>query len=225
MVLAIGLSWMTPSSFLKRFPPRRNGMRPFQAAITGTREIAFAVVAMTLTLTAVYAPIAFATGRTGRLFLEFALALAGAVLVSGFVALTLTPMLCSKLLRHDESPGWIFTAIERGLRSLEGGYRRALRAALSVRWLIVILGLATAGVAAVLFVNLKSELVLLRPRCHHDPRQRAGRLDTVVHGPLQRPGRCHPGRIAGGPLAPGHQRSLAGHQLHGHWPSPRLVGA
>ena len=165
MVLAIGLVVDDAIVVLENVSRHvENGMRPFQAAITGTREIAFAVVAMTLTLTAVYAPIAFATGRTGRLFLEFALALAGAVLVSGFVALTLTPMLCSKLLRHDESPGWIFTAIERGLRSLEGGYRRALRAALSVRWLIVILGLATAGVAAVLFVNLKSELAPVEDR-------------------------------------------------------------
>ncbi len=165
MVLAIGLVVDDAIVVLENVSRHvENGMRPFQAAITGTREIAFAVVAMTLTLTAVYAPIAFATGRTGRLFLEFALALAGAVLVSGFVALTLTPMLCSKLLRHDESPGWIFTAIERGLRSLEEGYRRALRAALSVRWLIVILGLATAGVAAVLFVNLKSELAPVEDR-------------------------------------------------------------
>jgi multidrug efflux pump len=67
------------------------------AAVKGVKEIGFAVVAMTLTLTAVFAPLAFATGRTGRLFIEFALALAGAVLVSGFVALTLSPMMCSKL--------------------------------------------------------------------------------------------------------------------------------
>ena len=80
---------------------------------------------MTLTLAAVYAPIAFAPGRTGRLFLEFALTLAGAVLVSGFVALTLTPMMCSKLLRHNPNPGRIFTAIERGFT--------ALRARLSAR--------------------------------------------------------------------------------------------
>jgi len=165
MVLAIGLVVDDAIVVLENVSRHvENGMRPFQAAITGTREIAFAVVAMTLTLTAVYAPIAFATGRTGRLFLEFALALAGAVLVSGFVALTLTPMLCSKLLRHNESPGWVFTAIERGLRSLEEGYRRTLRAALYVRWLIVILGLATAGVAAVLFVNLKSELAPVEDR-------------------------------------------------------------
>ena len=65
---------------------------------------------MTLTLAAVFAPLAFATGRTGRLFIEFALALAGAVLVSGFVALTLSPMMCSKLLRHQEQHGRLFNA-------------------------------------------------------------------------------------------------------------------
>ncbi len=75
------------------------GVPPLQAALQGSKEIGFAVVAMTLTLAAVFAPIGMAEGRTGKLFTEFALALAGAVLVSGFIALTLTPMLCSKLLR------------------------------------------------------------------------------------------------------------------------------
>ncbi|MGS0759287.1 efflux RND transporter permease subunit, partial [Roseateles sp. GG27B] len=68
------------------------------------KEIAFAVLAMTMTLAAVFAPLAFTPGRTGRLFAEFALTLAGAVVVSGFVALTLTPMMCSKLLRHAPNP-------------------------------------------------------------------------------------------------------------------------
>jgi multidrug efflux pump len=72
-----------------------------QAAFQGAQEIGFAVVAMTITLAAVYAPVAFMTGRTGKLFVEFALTLAGAVLVSGFVALTLSPMMCSLLLRHE----------------------------------------------------------------------------------------------------------------------------
>jgi multidrug efflux pump len=89
----------------EHLPPHRGGLTPFQAAIKGVREISFAVVAMTLTLAAVFAPLAFTPGRTGRLFGEFALTLAGAVLVSGFVALTLTPMLCSKLLRHNPKPG------------------------------------------------------------------------------------------------------------------------
>ena len=83
------------------------------AAVKGIKEIGFAVVAMTLTLTAVYAPLAFATGRTGRLFIEFALALAGAVLVSGFVALTLSPMMCSKLLKHEPKHGKVFTTDRR----------------------------------------------------------------------------------------------------------------
>ena len=80
------------------------GLDPFTAAIRGAKEIGFAIVAMTLTLVAVYAPLAFTPGRTGRLFIEFALALAGAVLVSGFVALTLSPMMCSLLLRHNPRP-------------------------------------------------------------------------------------------------------------------------
>jgi hypothetical protein len=68
---------------------------------------------MTLTLVAVYAPMAFATGRTGKLFIEFALTLAGAVLVSGFVALTLTPMMCAKLLREHEEHGRLYNLLER----------------------------------------------------------------------------------------------------------------
>ena len=159
MVLAIGLVVDDAIVVLENISRHvENGLKPIKAAIVGTKEIAFAVVAMTLTLTAVYAPIAFAPGRTGRLFLEFALALAGAVLVSGFVALTLTPMLCSKLLRHDEHPGRLFTLIESGLQKLESGYRRSLELALNLRWVIVGLGVLTAGAAALLFVNLKSEL-------------------------------------------------------------------
>ncbi len=77
------------------------GMSPRAAAFKGSKEIGFAIIAMTITLAAVYAPIGMAEGRTGKLFTEFALALAGAVIVSGFIALTLTPMLCSILLKHN----------------------------------------------------------------------------------------------------------------------------
>ena len=97
MVLAIGLVVDDAIVVLENiYRHIEKGMEPVEAAIKGTREIGFAVIAMTLTLAAVYAPIAFAPGKTGRLFLEFALTLAGAVLVSGFVALTLTPMMCSQ---------------------------------------------------------------------------------------------------------------------------------
>ncbi len=100
LVLAIGLVVDDAIVMLENIHRRiEDGMEPMQAAFAGSREIAFAVVAMTLTLAAVFAPLAFMSGNTGRLFSEFALAVSCAVLVSGFVALTLTPMMCSRLLQ------------------------------------------------------------------------------------------------------------------------------
>ena len=118
-----------------------------------------AVVAMTLTLAAVYLPIAFSAGATGKLFTEFALTLAGAVLVSGLVALTLSPMMCSKLLRHEERPGWFYTAGERALNRLVEGYRRVLDRALHARWLVIAVALALGGAAALLLWGLPSALL------------------------------------------------------------------
>ncbi len=140
------------------------GMEPFQAAIKGVREISFAVVAMTLTLVAVFAPLAFTPGRTGRLFSEFALTLAGAVLVSGFVALTLTPMLCSKLLRHNPKPGRFDRGMEAALLKTTGLYTRALTWSLAHRWLLVLVMLASAGGSWYLFSTSKSELSPLEDR-------------------------------------------------------------
>jgi len=131
-------------------------MEPTRAAIKGINEIAFAVVAMTLTLVAVYAPMAFSTGRTGKLFVEFALTLAGAVLVSGFVALTLTPMMCAKLLRHENKHNVLYNALERFFEALASGYRRSLRFALSIRPVIVLLALMVAGGSWFFFTNLRS---------------------------------------------------------------------
>jgi multidrug efflux pump len=139
-------------------------MKPFEAAIRGAREVGFAVIAMTLTLAAVYAPLAFTPGRTGRLFTEFALALAGAVLVSGFVALTLTPMLCSKLLRHNPSPGRFDRSMERGLNAITGGYSRALSWTLGSRWLVVGVMLASALGSWALLHNTKQELAPMEDR-------------------------------------------------------------
>jgi multidrug efflux pump len=159
MVLAIGLVVDDAIVVLENIYRRiEHGMRPIPAAIEGTREIGFAVVAMTLTLAAVYAPIAFAPGRTGRLFLEFALTLAGAVVVSGFVALTLTPMMCSKLLRHDPSPGRLFTLIERGFTAFERGYQSFLATTLRARPLVILATLGVAALSVIFFVALKSEL-------------------------------------------------------------------
>jgi multidrug efflux pump len=139
-------------------------MAPRQAAVEGAREIGFAIVAMTLTLTSVFAPLAFATGRTGRLFIEFALTLAGAVLVSGFIALTLSPMMCSLLLRHVKKHSWVFNLVEGWLDALTRGYRRALGAVLQARWVVVCAWFAVLGAGALLFTQLKAELAPLEDR-------------------------------------------------------------
>ena len=140
------------------------GMKPFEAAIRGAREVGFAVIAMTLTLAAVYAPLAFTPGRTGRLFTEFALALAGAVLVSGFVALTLTPMLCSKLLRHNPSPGRFDRGMERVLNAITRGYERVLAGTLGARWLVVGVMLASGLGSWALLHSIKQELAPIEDR-------------------------------------------------------------
>ena len=165
MVMAIGLVVDDAIVVLEnchRYIER--GMTPFQAAIKGTREIGFAVVAMTLTLAAVYAPIAFAPGRIGRLFLEFALTLAGAVIISGFVALTLTPMMCARILKHETNPNLAFRLAESMLQGVENGYRRMLKGALNVRFLVILVALGVAGASVWYFTSLKSELAPIEDR-------------------------------------------------------------
>ncbi|AOG23312.1 efflux RND transporter permease subunit [Acidovorax sp. RAC01] len=135
LVLAIGLVVDDAIVMLENiYRHIEEGLDPFSAAIKGAREIGFAIVAMTLTLVAVYAPLAFTPGRTGRLFVEFALALAGAVVVSGFVALTLSPMMCSLLLKHNPKPNWFDRSMERWLTALSDGYGRLLRWVVTARW-------------------------------------------------------------------------------------------
>lgn len=159
MVLAIGLVVDDAIVVLENiYRHIEEGMEPFAAAIKGAREIGFAVVAMTLTLAAVYAPIAFTPGRTGRLFLEFAVTLAGAVIVSGFVALTLTPMMCSKLLKPTERRNVFARIVEGALGGLERGYRASLSFALKLRWLVLFAGLGVGVAGGWLFTQMKSEL-------------------------------------------------------------------
>jgi multidrug efflux pump len=119
---------------------------------------------MTITLAAVYAPVAFMTGRTGKLFVEFALTLAGAVLVSGFVALTLSPMMCSILLKHEEKHGKAYVLVERFLNWMTQCYRRVLTASLNRRW-IVMLAFALVALSSVFLLKaLKSELAPVEDR-------------------------------------------------------------
>ncbi len=159
LVLAIGLVVDDAIVMLENiFRHVEEGKSPREAAFTGSREIGFAILAMTMTLAAVYVPIGFMEGATGRLFTEFAWTLAGAVLVSGFVALTLSPMMCSKLLKSKQRHGALYNAIEWFIRKLTAGYRATIGAALKARPLVILIGLAVAGSSYFIFNNLKSEL-------------------------------------------------------------------
>jgi len=165
MVLAIGLVVDDAIVMLENIHRHiEDGKSRLQAAFLGAKEIGFAIVAMTLTLVSVYAPLAFATGRTGRLFVEFALTLAGAVLVSGFVALTLTPMMCSRMLRHQTSHGRLYMAIERGIQRLTQAYRSALLRVMQRRAWVGALAVLVAGCCAALFQVVKSELAPIEDR-------------------------------------------------------------
>lgn len=165
LVLAIGLVVDDAIVVLENIHRHiEEGMPPFRAALQGSKEIAFAVVAMTLTLAAVFTPLAFMTGNTGRLFTEFAFTVAAAVIVSGFTALTLTPMMCSKLLHHEQKHNWLFNISERFFQAMNRGYRSALAWALDWRWFVVLLFFATGVGAVWLFLHLKSELSPLEDR-------------------------------------------------------------
>jgi multidrug efflux pump len=165
LVLAIGLVVDDAIVVLENiYRHIEEGKKPFEAAIIGAKEIAFAVVAMTLTLAAVYAPLAFSPGRTGRLFTEFALALAGAVIVSGFVALTLSPMMSSLLLKHNPNPPFYDRWIERGLVGITNGYARLLAWSLKARWLIVLIMIGSGVGAWLILKDIKRELAPLEDR-------------------------------------------------------------
>jgi multidrug efflux pump len=167
LVLAIGLVVDDAIVMLENiYRYIEEGMPPVEAALKGSREIAFAVIAMTVTLAAVYAPVSFMEGRTGRLFTEFALTLAGAVLISGFVALTLSPMMCSRLLRKERAArhGSFFMAVERGLARVQTGYARWLDFALTHPRRVLLTGLVVALAGGIIAFLLPSELAPVEDR-------------------------------------------------------------
>jgi multidrug efflux pump len=134
MVLAIGLVVDDAIVVVENIHRHiEEGKSPFDAAIEGAREIAVPVVTMTITLAAVYAPIGFLQGLTGALFKEFALTLAGAVVISGIVALTLSPMMCALLLRHEENPSGFAHRLDQLFEGLKQRYQRALHSTLDTR--------------------------------------------------------------------------------------------
>jgi multidrug efflux pump len=135
-----------------------DGMTPFDSAIRGAHEIALPIVAMTITLAAVYAPIGFVSGVTGVLFREFAFTLAGAVIVSGFIALTLSPMMCSRLLRHETTKGWFASLVDSSFDRLRRAYHRRLRSTLNFRALTILILVGVLALAGVMYVSTPREL-------------------------------------------------------------------
>src|SRR5215813_5005680 len=117
------------------------GMKPFEAAIKGANEIGFTVLSITLSLVAVFIPILFMGGIVGRFFFEFAMTISLAILLSGFISLTLTPMLASRMLKvhHEEKPGLVSRAFEKLYQLTASGYRVTLDASLRVPWLMLLL--------------------------------------------------------------------------------------
>jgi len=131
-----------------------NGEPPMQAAFNGSKEIGFTIIAMTLSLTAVFIPVLFMSGLIGRLLHEFAVTIVVAVLVSGFVSLTLTPMMCSRFVHpeHERKHGWIYNFFERFFYRLRGTYDRTLKTVLHHRRATIIVSLVVFVATVVLFV-------------------------------------------------------------------------
>jgi len=153
------------------------GMRPFDAAILGAREILYPIIAMTITLAAVYAPIAFVSGLTGVLFREFALTLAGAVIVSGVIAVTLSPMMCSRLLKaetnHDK-PGWLTRNLDRLFEGLKQRYQRRLSRTLNYRPVTILVLVGVMAATGLMYMTTQRELA---------PEEDQGILFTLVKTP------------------------------------------
>ncbi|MDO9587667.1 MAG: efflux RND transporter permease subunit [Brevundimonas sp.] len=178
LVLAIGLvvddAIVVTENIQRRLD---HGEPPLVAAERGTRQVFFAVVATTIVLLAVFAPLLFLPGYVGRLFVELAAAIAAAVAFSSFLALTLSPMLASRILRPAAGGGWVARKVDRGMDALKNSYANSLHALLGRRVAVAGVGglivLVAAG-GAFMFVNLPNELV---------PSEDRGRVTVRVQGP------------------------------------------
>jgi len=174
LVLAIGLVVDDAIVVLENIYRRiENGQTPLMAAYEGGREVAFAVVATTLVLVAVFVPLVFLSGNMGRLFTEFAIAIAAAVVFSSLTALSLTPMMCSKMLKHKERSSSFGQKLDRGFARFEAAYGRALKNSIHQPILIVlVLGLSLAAVF-LLFNKLPSE---------YTPKEDRGNFFLIMQG-------------------------------------------
>jgi hydrophobe/amphiphile efflux-1 (HAE1) family protein len=142
------------------------GLTPWQAALAGSNEIYFAVISTTVTLAAVFLPVIFLEGITGQLFREFGIVVAGSVIISAFVSLTLTPMLSSKLLKGGHEKPWFYNVTEPFFVWMTQAYENSLNAFLRVRWLAWVVMIGLFGIIYTLFKTgaIPSELAPLEDR-------------------------------------------------------------
>jgi hydrophobe/amphiphile efflux-1 (HAE1) family protein len=161
MVLAVGVVVDDAIVVLENiFRHIEDGMEPIDAALRGVKEITTAVIAITITLVAVFLPIAFQSGTTGILFREFAVATAGSVIISAFVALTLTPTLCARILRHEpETHGAVYRGLERFFKAVENRYAKTLAWAVRRKAVVVAIGLLSLGLTYGFYTVLPKEFL------------------------------------------------------------------
>jgi multidrug efflux pump len=165
IVLAVGLVVDDAIVVMENiFVKIEEGMSPIEAAFKGSKEIYFAILSTTVVLVCVFMPVVFLSGTTGRLFREFGIAIAGAVIISAFVALSLTPMMCSKILNVSSSHTKFYRITEGFFESLTIGYSRMLGNFIRRRWMAVIIIVLAFGGIVLIFVNLKTELAPLEDR-------------------------------------------------------------
>ena len=165
IVLAIGLVVDDAIVVLENIYSRiEEGEEPKEAAIKGSEEILMAVISTTVVLAAVFLPVVFLTGITGRLFREFGIVVAGSVLISAFVSLTLTPMMCSKLLKREENHNWFYRKTEPFFQKMIGAYQSSLQTFLRNRWLAWVMIVGTGGGIWFFMKSLPSELAPIEDR-------------------------------------------------------------
>jgi multidrug efflux pump len=165
LVLAIGLVVDDAIVVMENIYTKiERGVAPKEAAIEGSKEIFFAVIATTITLVAVFFPIVFLQGVTGRLFREFSIVIAGAVMISSFVALTFTPMISSKLLKQGASEGRFYKFSEPFFEGLNRLYSRSLGAFMKRRWLAVVFLVISLGFIIYMWSSIPSEMAPLEDR-------------------------------------------------------------
>jgi multidrug efflux pump len=141
-----------------------NGVDPMKAGHEGSKEIFFAVISTTVTLTAVFLPIVFLQGLTGRLFREFGIVVAGSVIISAFVSLTLTPMMSARFLKKKERTGKFFKVTERFFENMTNGYSSSLTWFIGHRWVAIVIMIITSGLVVLVGSQLKSELAPLEDK-------------------------------------------------------------